>query len=163
MASPVDLADWLWILWWGGLTFYAAIVVPLGTDLHGSLGQGFVTQRVTNWLNALLAAALIVSLPRTFRMARSSAPSRADGSRAWWTPPRRWLIAWGVLVVTLIFLCWWHTWLDALLDRGHRQVRERELFYARHRVYLWLTAVQWLAGLVCVHESRRLPSGQVRQ
>lgn len=40
-------------LWLGGLTFYAGIVVPIGTEIVGGTEQGFVTQRVTNWLNAL--------------------------------------------------------------------------------------------------------------
>ena len=34
--------------WQGGFTFYAGVVVPVGTDVLGSsLKQGFVTRRVT--------------------------------------------------------------------------------------------------------------------
>jgi hypothetical protein len=41
-------------LWWqGGFVFYAAVVVPIGTDVHGEFQQGLVTQRVTNWLNGI--------------------------------------------------------------------------------------------------------------
>jgi hypothetical protein len=56
------LAVWLlWAAWWGGLTFYALVVVPIGTELLGSVEQGFVTQRVTlwhNWLGVVIALAL---------------------------------------------------------------------------------------------------------
>ncbi|MFM8571811.1 MAG: hypothetical protein ACKOAU_09465 [Pirellula sp.] len=43
-------ATWiLWGLWWGGLSFYAIVVVPIGTEQIGSVAQGFITQRVTQW------------------------------------------------------------------------------------------------------------------
>ena len=50
---------WLWrfavtvslAVWWGGLTFYAAIVVPLGIEQFGGVEQGSLTQRVTIRLN----------------------------------------------------------------------------------------------------------------
>ena len=47
-------------LWWGGLTFYAGFVVPIGSRVTDATTQGFVTQRVTVWLNilALLTVAL---------------------------------------------------------------------------------------------------------
>jgi hypothetical protein len=46
-------------IWWGGFTFYAAIVVPVGSEILGSARtQGFITQVVTHWLN--LAAALTI-------------------------------------------------------------------------------------------------------
>ena len=37
----------VWAAWWGGLCFYAVVVVPIGTELIGSVEQGFITQRVT--------------------------------------------------------------------------------------------------------------------
>ena len=42
-----------WAIWWGGLSFYALFVVPIGTEIVGGFEQGFITQRVTNWLNAI--------------------------------------------------------------------------------------------------------------
>ena len=51
-----------WGVWWGGLTFYAVVVVPIGASDFGSVEQGFVTQRVTiahNWLSVLLILCLI--------------------------------------------------------------------------------------------------------
>jgi uncharacterized membrane protein len=51
------------MLWWGGLTFYSAIVVPIGTNvLQSSEQQGLVTQQVTKYLNALgLVAAVVLA------------------------------------------------------------------------------------------------------
>jgi len=60
--SPIVRSLWtvfvllLFAVWWGGLTFYAAIVVPIGTELIGASEQGFVTQQVTQWHNAVLTA-----------------------------------------------------------------------------------------------------------
>lgn len=34
-------------MWWGGLCFYAVVIVPIGTEVIGSVEQGFITQRVT--------------------------------------------------------------------------------------------------------------------
>ena len=48
-------------LWWGGLTFYAAFVVPIGVEvLGGATEQGFITQRVSNIINLLGALTLVV-------------------------------------------------------------------------------------------------------
>jgi hypothetical protein len=46
------LSTLVWALWWGGLTFYASVVVPTGARiLHSHTKQGFITQEVTNWIN----------------------------------------------------------------------------------------------------------------
>ena len=46
--------------WQGGFTFYSAVVVRVGEEVLGSSReQGFVTRRVTNYLNA----AGLVALP----------------------------------------------------------------------------------------------------
>ena len=38
--------------WQGGFTFYAAVVVPVGTEVLGSsMEQGSITRRVTVYLN----------------------------------------------------------------------------------------------------------------
>src|SRR5690348_2646523 len=47
--------------WQGGFLFYAAIVVPIGTRVLGSiLRQGFITRHVTHDLNIAAAAALVL-------------------------------------------------------------------------------------------------------
>lgn len=119
--------------WWGGLTFYAAIVVPVGTDIFGSTEQGFVTQSVTNWLNALLALTLALSL-------RSVIHERRPVQLATWI----------VLLITLVAHIGIHWQLDKLLDASTLSVNEPSTFYSLHRVYLWVTIAQWLAGIVCL-------------
>jgi len=48
-----------WGMWWGGLCFYAVVVVPIGTEDIGSVEPGFITQRVTQWHNALTGFFLV--------------------------------------------------------------------------------------------------------
>ena len=49
--------------WLGGFTFYAAVVVPAGTEvLGGAVAQGFITQAVTLHLNLLGVGALAALL-----------------------------------------------------------------------------------------------------
>ena len=51
-AALWELFLWIaWGMWWGGLSFYAIVVVPIGTEQIGSVGQGFITQEVTQWHN----------------------------------------------------------------------------------------------------------------
>ena len=116
--------------WWGGLTVYAAIVVPIGTEIFGSTEQGFVTQRVTNWLNLLAALMLCLSAWIVF------------ASR------RRWLIGtWAAIAVSLAALVVLHVSLDRMLDPTLHSISDTDHFYFIHRLYLWVTAVQWLAGI----------------
>ncbi len=42
-----------WAVWWGGLSFYAILVVPIGTEQLGSVEQGFITQKVSLWHNGM--------------------------------------------------------------------------------------------------------------
>src|SRR5687768_15958646 len=64
-------------LWLGGLTFYAAVVVPIANRIVGTDQQGLVTQQATNYLNWigvgaigwLLANALLVRSPPLFATA----------------------------------------------------------------------------------------------
>ena len=134
---------WLWqfavtailAVWWGGLTFYAAIVVPLGIEQFGGAEQGSLTQRVTVRLNiagtivgiGLLADAL-------FRRPRN----------------RRAVTASGALLGLQVWLWILHSrlsrWLDAASSSPHSDI----LFYQEHRIYLWVTSAQWLIGLACL-------------
>lgn len=116
--------------WWGGLTVYAGIVVPIGTELIGSIEQGFVTQRVTNWLNILATLVLCLSAWNVF------------------ASHRRWLMAtWTVIAISLVALIVLHATLDRMLDSTQHSISDSDHFYFIHRLYLWLTAVQWLAGI----------------
>src|SRR5689334_22865465 len=49
------------MFWQGGFTFYAGVVVPIGTDVFGSAaGQAGITRRVAWYINVSGAAALAV-------------------------------------------------------------------------------------------------------
>ena len=48
------------LLWQGGFLFYAAVVVPTGTEVLGSFEQGRVTRHVTNSMNVIGAVTLII-------------------------------------------------------------------------------------------------------
>ena len=52
--------------------------------------------------------------------------------------------------VSLAALVLLHPLMDALLDAPRRVVLDGDRFYSLHRVYLIVSTVQWLAGLVCL-------------
>lgn len=104
--------------------------MPIGTDIFGTTEQGFVTQRVTTWLNLLAVLMLILSAGIVF------------ASRL------RWLIStWIVIAIALAALGGLHLALDRMLDPTLHTVSEPDRFYAIHRLYLWITGVQWPAGI----------------
>lgn len=118
-------------VWQGGFVFYAGVVVPIGTELHGHFGQGLVTQRVTNWLNLLgLAchAAYLWELIGTKQRSR-------------WP----WGL-WAVSVATLGGLAAIHLHMDSLLDPDVGGTGTE--FRLWHKAYLWLSTGQWVAWLV---------------
>jgi hypothetical protein len=113
----------------GGLTFYAAIVVPAATSVWGASDQGFVTRLVAWRFNALATPAWCALLV-------------LNGKNA-----GRWM---RMLMVTMLLIqvgLWVsHYSLDSLLDVSQRAVTEESVFYVRHQVYLWLTTAQILVG-----------------
>jgi hypothetical protein len=121
--------------WQGGFTFYAAVVVPIGQEVFTHRRQGFVTQRVTNYLNLSGAIALV---PLAWELLAAADPVRR----------RRQLRAllWLFLLATLIYLVWLHPQLDELLDPESRGISDRGLFRLRHRLYLWISTMQWGAA-----------------
>lgn len=126
------------MFWQGGFTFYAAVVVPVGQDELGShLAQGFITRRVTNYLNLAGAVALV---PLAWDVV-----SAADLS----TRRRRArILCWLGMTVALVLLLWLHPRLDALLDLENQTLRDRTSFRAAHRWYLWISTVQWTLAVV---------------
>ena len=116
-------------VWWGGLTFYAVVVVPIGTSNLGSVEQGFVTHRVTiahNWLSVLFILCLILE-----SSIRSS----------------RFLFVSGIALSILTYeLFRWHGHLSSMMNFQERTVQAG--FYQEHAVYLWLIASQWIIGLL---------------
>ena len=121
------------MLWQGGFLFYAAFVVPTGTDVLGSsLNQGWITRRVTNDMNLVGAVALAL-------LALDQFAEPALRRRRW--------VFWAILAATLAALVWLHPRMDALLNFEELSVRDHPTFRFYHRTYLWVCTVQWLAGL----------------
>ncbi len=118
----------IWASWWGGLCFYAVVVVPIGTELIGSVEQGFITQRVTQWHNALTGLFLVLLLIEAIRR-RSR---------------RLWIVG-AMLAVTDIALVICHAKLTGMMDFKQQTVPDS--FYDQHAVYLWLIACEWLLGI----------------
>lgn len=123
--------------WQGGFTFYASVVVPIGQQMFGHLRQGFVTRQVTVYLNLAGAVALAVLLWDLMTTC----------DRMPWRRRSRWLL-WIAMLLTLLGLFWLHGWLDELLTVKGRIIRDPDLFRVRHRLYLWLSTVQWACSLL---------------
>ena len=122
------------LLWQGGFLFYAAVVVPAGTKLLGAAGQGAITVRVTDGLNAVGAVAL-AALALELRLTRD--PNARRTARRWWT--------WGAALVCHGLLIYFHMLLDAFMDDDRRRVVVGPPFYPVHRMYLWASTAQWAA------------------
>ncbi|HTU90342.1 MAG TPA: hypothetical protein VMF69_09730 [Gemmataceae bacterium] len=123
--------------WQGGFTFYASVVVPIGQQVFGPSRQGFVTRQVTVYLNLAGAAALLVLLGDLL--------VERDTSK--WRRASRWLL-WTGMVLTLLWLFQLHGQLDELLVVKGRIIRDADAFHLRHRLYLWVSTVQWACGLL---------------
>ena len=118
-----------WAVWWGGIFFYATVVVPIGTEAIGSSEQGFITQKVSQVHNVVAITFLVCLAVETAR-----ARSRLVG------------ILTAILAINVLFLVRWHSHLTGLLN-----VRDQSIssgFYQQHAVYLWLIAFEWLLGII---------------
>jgi hypothetical protein len=129
------------MFWQGGFTFYAGVVVPVGTAVlkNSARRQGFITREVTAWLNVTAAAALAV-LALDLLLCR-------DGSRL-----RRYLRLglWLFLVGCQVLLFRLHPFLSGLMQTRGLILLDPEAFRLAHRLYLWTHTAQWAAGLVFV-------------
>jgi hypothetical protein len=123
--------------WQGGFTFYASVVVPVGQEVFGHLRQGFITRQVTVYMNLAGAIALFVLLWDLIA-ARDPSPGRRCV---------RWLL-WIGMVILLLWLYQLHGQLNDLLVRKGLLILDREAFHPRHRLYLWVSTVQWACGLL---------------
>ncbi len=122
------------MFWQGGFTFYAAIVVPTGTEVLGSAAeQALITRRVTGSINVSGAVALAV-------FAWDAAATRRG----------RWgrLLAWLVMAAALAVLVVLRGRLDALFLPDELRVLDRPTFRFWHRTYLWVSTVQWGAAIL---------------
>ncbi len=127
--------------WLGGFTFYSGVVIPTAVEVIGSHREvGFVTQRVTQWLNVAgvaTMAALLWNIRRGWKVAESV--------------ERKWLAGTlALLVIATIALIILHAILDARLDPTAFQISPRRDFHAWHRAYLLISTAQWGTALVHV-------------
>lgn len=125
-------------MWFGGFTFYTAVVVRVGDRvLESRMDQGFVTQQVTDWLNLIGLMTLAILI---FDLA------------AHWKPSTKRLrlamsALWLVMVIAVGFLYVVHGDLDRLMDKATMTVTDRSAFRPLHRRYLQVSTVHWVACL----------------
>ncbi len=122
-------------VWQGGFLFYAAVVVPVATDVLGSPAlQGDITRPVSNWLTLLGVVWAPLYLWDVL------ADPACDRRRVRWA-------GWVLAVELLVLLALLHLRLDALYDAdGNRP--DRVTFRRWHAVYLWAWTAEWLVGLL---------------
>ena len=130
------------VAWWlGGFTFYAGVAIPMGVEVLGShKAVGFVTERVTNWLNFGGVIALAILL---WNMAISR---RAGGK---WIR-RTMLLTWIIMAVIEVELIVLHPRMDRLIVTHPRMILDEDSFDLFHHVYLISTTVQWALGALHV-------------
>ena len=119
------------MFWQGGFMFYGSVVITVSAQVLGSeLEQGFVTQSVTNYLN--IAGAVCLGI--------------------WgielWRDRTRWVgwMLWLSLLLSLAALVILHGRMDQRLEIDSHIVAGKG-FYSLHRLYIALSAGQWLASL----------------
>ena len=125
--------------WVGGFFFYAGVVVPTGSAVLGShTTQGFITQRVTHWMNVASAPALLIFLWNVLTAPRLLGRWAFRGLI--WT----WLLMVG-LQIALVLL---HPVLDRMLVPSEERIINHPRFYRLHGLYLDLASVQHFAAVL---------------
>ena len=130
------------LAWQGGFLFYAAVVVPAGTELLGAGTQGEVTREVTAWLNRIGFAWAAVTLWDLL----------ADPPPASRRRKRLALGLWAVAVVAIVWLVVLRGALGELLDSDAGRSASRAAFRRSHVAYLWLSTLHWLIGLYLAYD-----------
>jgi len=133
------------LLWQGGFLFYAAVVVPIGTDfLQSATMQGMITQRVTFWIN-LFGLVWVVLFAWDALTAQDPSKRRR----------RLHLVGVGICLGLLGVLSWLHSELDALIDFELERVTDKRLFRIWHIAYLWVSTAHWLIANVLAASTLR--------
>lgn len=124
-------------LFWGGLTFYAGIVVRISHDvLSDPMVGGLITQRVTQWLQIAGGVTAVFMLWNAVLVGRVS---RKYGFM---------LTACSlILVCSLVGLVLVHSQLDAVIDVDAVEITNRDAFTIGHRRYNQLTTIEWISSL----------------
>jgi len=141
----------LYSIWWGGLVFYSAIVVPAGSHILGASEQGLVTKNVTFWLN-LLGILNLVWIGAALRWYQWFDPTIVEPFEPLRSlPPEKsllikWLMWWAMVLVQILLVVL-HYGISSMFDGSEISVHYQDSFYSWHQVYLWLTVVQLAGGL----------------
>jgi len=123
------------LLWQGGFLFYAAVVIPIGSDVLGSWAQGTVTRHVTDRMNVIGAATVLI-------LAWDQWANAVPNCRKC-----RWAL-WLAMTLSLVALALLHPAIASYVDgTGSESPWEFRTFYFWHRVYLYVSTAQWAAGL----------------
>lgn len=126
-------------MWFGGFGFYASFVVPVGNEVLGSFEQAMVTRQVTFWLNVLGALAGFLMLLESF--SKSSFTSNR-------VKRIQFVSALSMLFMQAI-LFGLHPQIDAFVELEVGEVKgDYDQFYLLHRLYLWTSTFQWVAGWI---------------
>jgi hypothetical protein len=127
--------------WMGGFTFYALIVIPTaGKVLGGERDVGFITQQVTNWLNLIGVAALLILI--WILMAEWRGLLSFPRLRLALT------LAWVIMLVGQMGLFITHPFIDRLLQAEGHKVHHFDQFERMHTVYLTFATIQWSAAML---------------
>jgi hypothetical protein len=123
------------MFWQGGFMFYGGVVVPVGARVLGSeTEQGFITQSVTNYLNAAGAVCLVVFLEHLWHDRRNGVSKLEWG-------------LWSAGVVSVVVLAGVHVQMDQILNVESSSVLDPGRFRRFHKIYIGTSSLQWLAGL----------------
>jgi hypothetical protein len=128
--------------WLGGFTFYSGVAIPMGVEVLGTHRRvGFITERVTNWLNVAGVVALAIFF---WNMVLGW---RGSGKVLRYTLLVTWLLM-AAIEVELISL---HPVMDRLLvTQPIRDILDPDRFDTLHHVYLISTSIQWFFGMIHV-------------
>jgi hypothetical protein len=126
--------------WQGGFVFYGGVVVPVGSAvLNSDVQQGFVTQRVTQWLNVAGVGCLAV-------WAWALRTQSINRCRLCW-------ILWSIVLALLMAQLGLHPVMDRLLDGQHQVVLDPLWFSRLHKAYLITSTLQWIAGMALLWQT----------
>jgi hypothetical protein len=124
--------------WQGGLTFYGAVVIPIGAHLLGShREQAVITREVV----PIAGAAGLVALVLFFWDVLATRDPQA------WRRLCRQGLAMAVAVTWVVLFCL-QLLLDQRFDAESRSVEDLSSFRELHSLYLWIFTAQWGACLL---------------